>query len=173
MQPLIKTRTLVQIRTHAQKVFKKIGLKKLNDQNDVNKKKKKESNENEDKNDQDVDDLVDQDVDQDVDVDNQQDKRQDHHHHDDENDMDEVSLYFLSCEIHLLSLLVLYQIHMLSLLVILVKITYFNFLKFLNSLTHALRIIHLPSLLDVYIICKIYEKFTYSNILLLFYKECR
>lgn len=28
MQPLIKTRTLVQIRTHAQKVFKKIGLKK-------------------------------------------------------------------------------------------------------------------------------------------------
>jgi hypothetical protein len=29
MQPLIKTRTLVQIRTHAQKVFKKIGLKKL------------------------------------------------------------------------------------------------------------------------------------------------
>jgi hypothetical protein len=30
MQPLIKTRTLVQIRTHAQKVFKKIGLKKMN-----------------------------------------------------------------------------------------------------------------------------------------------
>lgn len=30
MQPLIKTRTLVQIRTHAQKVFKKIGLKKIN-----------------------------------------------------------------------------------------------------------------------------------------------
>ncbi len=29
MQPLIKTRSLVQIRTHAQKVFKKIGLKKL------------------------------------------------------------------------------------------------------------------------------------------------
>jgi hypothetical protein len=29
MQPLIKTRTLVQIRTHAQKVFKKIGLKKI------------------------------------------------------------------------------------------------------------------------------------------------
>ena len=29
MQPLIKTRTLVQIRTHAQKVFKKIGLKKM------------------------------------------------------------------------------------------------------------------------------------------------
>lgn len=29
MQPLIKTRTLVQIRTHAQKVFKKIGLKRL------------------------------------------------------------------------------------------------------------------------------------------------
>jgi SHAQKYF class myb-like DNA-binding protein len=28
MQPLIKTRSLVQIRTHAQKVFKKIGLKK-------------------------------------------------------------------------------------------------------------------------------------------------
>jgi len=28
MQPLIKTRTLVQIRTHAQKVFKKIGLKR-------------------------------------------------------------------------------------------------------------------------------------------------
>jgi hypothetical protein len=29
MQPLIKTRTLVQIRTHAQKVFKKIGLIKI------------------------------------------------------------------------------------------------------------------------------------------------
>lgn len=29
MQPLIKTRSLVQIRTHAQKVFKKIGLKKI------------------------------------------------------------------------------------------------------------------------------------------------
>jgi len=29
MQPLIKTRTLVQIRTHAQKVFKKVGLKKI------------------------------------------------------------------------------------------------------------------------------------------------
>ena len=29
MQPLIKTRSLVQIRTHAQKVFKKIGFKKL------------------------------------------------------------------------------------------------------------------------------------------------
>ena len=29
MQPLIKTRTLVQIRTHAQKVFKKAGLKKI------------------------------------------------------------------------------------------------------------------------------------------------
>ncbi len=29
MQPLIKTRTLVQIRTHAQKVFKKIGFKKI------------------------------------------------------------------------------------------------------------------------------------------------
>lgn len=28
MQPLIKSRSLVQIRTHAQKVFKKIGLKK-------------------------------------------------------------------------------------------------------------------------------------------------
>lgn len=28
MQPLIKTRSLVQIRTHAQKVFKKIGLKR-------------------------------------------------------------------------------------------------------------------------------------------------
>jgi SHAQKYF class myb-like DNA-binding protein len=28
MQPLIKTRSLVQIRTHAQKVFKKIGQKK-------------------------------------------------------------------------------------------------------------------------------------------------
>ena len=31
MQPLIKTRTLVQIRTHAQKVFKKIGIKRLNE----------------------------------------------------------------------------------------------------------------------------------------------
>lgn len=30
MQPLIKSRSLVQIRTHAQKVFKKIGLKKAN-----------------------------------------------------------------------------------------------------------------------------------------------
>ena len=29
MQPLIKSRSLVQIRTHAQKVFKKIGLKKI------------------------------------------------------------------------------------------------------------------------------------------------
>jgi hypothetical protein len=29
MQPLIKTRSLVQIRTHAQKVFKKIGLRKM------------------------------------------------------------------------------------------------------------------------------------------------
>lgn len=29
MQPLIKTRSLVQIRTHAQKVFKKVGLKKF------------------------------------------------------------------------------------------------------------------------------------------------
>lgn len=29
MQPLIKTRTLVQIRTHAQKVFKKVGLKRI------------------------------------------------------------------------------------------------------------------------------------------------
>jgi hypothetical protein len=29
MQPLIKTRSLVQIRTHAQKVFKKVGLKKI------------------------------------------------------------------------------------------------------------------------------------------------
>lgn len=29
MQPLIKTRSLVQIRTHAQKVFKKVGMKKL------------------------------------------------------------------------------------------------------------------------------------------------
>ncbi|KAJ1394051.1 hypothetical protein B484DRAFT_408003, partial [Ochromonadaceae sp. CCMP2298] len=28
MQPLVKSRTLVQIRTHAQKVFKKIGLGK-------------------------------------------------------------------------------------------------------------------------------------------------
>jgi SHAQKYF class myb-like DNA-binding protein len=29
MQPLIKTRSLVQIRTHAQKVFKNLGLKKI------------------------------------------------------------------------------------------------------------------------------------------------
>ena len=29
MQPLIKTRSLVQIRTHAQKVFKKVGLRKF------------------------------------------------------------------------------------------------------------------------------------------------
>lgn len=35
MQPLIKTRTLVQIRTHAQKVFKKIGLKKIGNDNAV------------------------------------------------------------------------------------------------------------------------------------------
>lgn len=34
MQPLIKTRSLVQIRTHAQKVFKKIGLKRLEDSSD-------------------------------------------------------------------------------------------------------------------------------------------
>ena len=30
MQPLIKTRTNLQIRTHAQKMFKKVGLKKVN-----------------------------------------------------------------------------------------------------------------------------------------------
>ena len=29
IQPLIKTRSLLQIRTHAQKVFKKVGLKKV------------------------------------------------------------------------------------------------------------------------------------------------
>lgn len=34
MQPLIKTRSLVQIRTHAQKVFKKIGLKRFEDSYD-------------------------------------------------------------------------------------------------------------------------------------------
>jgi SHAQKYF class myb-like DNA-binding protein len=33
MQPLIKTRSLVQIRTHAQKVFKKIGLKRPDNTN--------------------------------------------------------------------------------------------------------------------------------------------
>ena len=38
MQPLIKSRSLVQIRTHAQKVFKKIGLKKALMNNSIRRK---------------------------------------------------------------------------------------------------------------------------------------